>query len=166
MNQRNFNNIMTVLFLSFILFQSCKNDKIEIERFKERDLISEGVPLKIRAPENAEVNVKVENFYKDITVKKGNDYSVQIIGTEAFTNDLVDVRKELENEVKKNPNFSKIILEDTNGFVFEKKTDDGSLIYDFRFIKIEGNQQFVFQTGLYNKFSKDQAMKMFNSVKQ
>lgn len=76
--------------------------------------------MKIRAPENAEVNVKVENFYKDITVKNGKDYSLQITGTEAMTNDIADVRKELENEVKKNPNFSKIILDDTNGFVFEK----------------------------------------------
>jgi hypothetical protein len=165
MNLRFCFNIVSVLFLLLILFQSCKKDKSRIEGFKERDLITEGIPLKIQAPEDAEVNIKVENFYKDISIKKGKDYSVQITGTEALTNVIDDVRKELENEVKKNPYFSEIIIDEPNGFVFEKKTTDGSMIYDFRYIKIEGNQQFVFQTGIYSEFNKDEVMKMYNSVK-
>jgi hypothetical protein len=161
----NLRRIITVLLISVLFMQSCKDMKSTNDGFIERDLISKGIPLKIMAPEDAEVNIKVENFYKDITIKKGSDYSVQIICTEALVNEIVAVREELENEVRKNPYFAEIISEDPNGFVYSKKSENGSLIYDFRYIKIEGGQQFVFQAGKYGEFTKEQAMKMFDSVK-
>lgn len=157
----------SIFYLIFFIFliPSCKQDKITSGGLKEKDLISEGVPLKIKAPEDAEIKVKVENFYKDITVKKGRDYFVQIISTEAAGNDIIALKQELESEVRKNLYFNRIILEDQYGFVFEKEIGEGKLNYDFRHIKIEGDQQFIFQAGLYGVFTKEQVMKMYESVK-
>ena len=67
--------------------------------------------------------------------------------------------------VKKNPYFSKVILDETNGFVFEKKLTDSTFNYGVRYIKLQGDNEFSYQTGLYGLFTKDQTMTMYESVK-
>ncbi|MEZ4907411.1 MAG: hypothetical protein R2771_07180 [Saprospiraceae bacterium] len=161
-----------ILYLSliFVVFTfSCKEKNQEIaennEHYESMDLMDKGIPLKINAPEGTKVKVDVENFYKDITLNDDNGYNIQIIATEAFTDSLYSIKQELISEVEKNPFFNKMISDEANGFIFEKKTNDSTYNYDFRYVKIQDGQQFVFQAGLYGLFTKDQVLKMYDSVK-
>jgi len=102
-------------------------------------------------------------FYKDVTVKKGDDYFVQILSTSATTTDINSLKSDQLNEVKKNPYFKKIVFEEANGFIFEKQID--SLFnYDFRYVKIQGSNEYIFQTGLFGKFSEEVVRDMYESV--
>lgn len=151
-----------IILLAFIVF-SCSSEKKE--KVQDLDLMSYGVPLKIKAPEGTKVKSKDMGIYQDITLKKDENYFVQIISTSATTNDIAKIKKERLEEVKKNPYFSSVILDESNGFVFEKKINDTTFNYDFRLIRLQGDNEYSFQTGLFGLFTKEQAMTMYESVK-
>ncbi len=156
-------NIIIILMFFFAFLVSCSGDKTS--DLKPLDLMSYGIPLKVKAPAGTTVKVEDLGIMKDITLKKDKNYFVQIISTSATTNDVVKLKEERLNEVKKNPFFSKVILMEDSGFVFEKKLSDSTFNYDFRHIKIQGDNEFSFQTGLYGIFDKEQVMSMYESVK-
>jgi len=159
-------NLKFITILSLFVFffiTSCSSDKKE--KVTSLDLMSYGVPIKVKAPEGTVVKVKDMSIYKDITLKKGKDYFVQILSSSASTTDISKIKEERLSEVKLNPFFSNVILDEENGFVFEKKINDSTFNYDFRYVKVQGDNQFTFQTGLFGLFTKDQTLKMYESVK-
>ena len=152
---------ISILFLVVLALLSCGDKK---ENKEALDLMKYGLPIQIQAPAEAVVKSDDMGFYKDVTVKKGEDYFVQILGTSATTTDLASLKGDQLNEVKKNPYFNKIIFDEANGFIFEKKID--SLFnYDFRYVKIQGSNEYIFQTGLFGKFSEEAVREMYESVK-
>ena len=146
----------------FSTFSGCKNKE---DNLKTLDLISYGVPLKVKAPEGTVVKTEDMGIAKDITLKKGDDYFIQILSSNAETNNVSEIKQKRLNEVKTSPYFSKIIFDEDNGFIFEKKMNDSIFNYDFRYIKIQGEKLFSFQTGLFGLFTKEQVEKMYNSIK-
>lgn len=155
-----FSSFLAILFLS----NSCKNGSTDASGWVIKDLLSEGVPLKILAPIDVKVKIGIENHYKKISLYGGKDYFIEILATESGSNDLKQIKNELLKEVKLQKNFSKIIEDTDYGFLFEKKKPDGNLSYDFRYLKSDGFQQFVFQTGMYSDFSLSQAKNMYQSL--
>lgn len=140
---------------------SCKNDSKS--KYPILDLLSHGFPIEIHAPEGAEVKVTDLGVMKDVTVKK-DDYYVQIFSSEATELDASKVVDRLKNEAQNEDGFfSKMILEEPNGFIFEKKIDD-RINYDFRYVKIQGDNEYVYQTGLIGTYTEDQVRDMYNSV--
>jgi len=80
------------------------------------------------------------------------------------TTDMAVLKDDQLREVKKNPFFKEVIFEETNGFIFQKQID--SLYnYDFRYIKIQGSNEYIFQTGLTGTFSEEDVKEMYESVK-
>lgn len=156
-------NILMLSVIATVLLFSCNSDKKT--NIKELDLMSYGVPLKVKAPEGTIVKVKDMSIYKDITLKNDKDYFVQILSSSATTNDIASLKEENLEQVKQNPYFSNVFLDEKNGFVFEKKINDTTFNYDFRYIKLQGDNQFVFQTGLFGLFTKDQVLNMYESIK-
>ena len=146
-----------------IALLSCSNNKKE--ELKKMDLMSYGIPLKVKAPEGTVVKTEDMGIVKDITLRKGDDYFIQILNSSALSGDIAKLKNDQLEEVKKSPYFSKVILDENNGFVYEKKMNDSLFNYDFRYIKIQGDQQYTFQTGLFGMFTKDQAMEMYESIK-
>lgn len=141
--------------------QSCGNDQ---SKNKPLDLMKYGLPIQISAPENAIVKANDMGFYKDVTVKKGDNYFVQILSTSITSTDITSLKNDQLREVKKNQFFNKIVLDESNGFIFEKKID--SLFnYDFRYIKVQGENEYIFQTGLSGTFSEETVRSMYESVK-
>jgi hypothetical protein len=81
-----------------------------------------------------------------------------------MTHDPLVAIAEQKKTVENSPYFSKFIHEEDHGFIFEKKIDDNNINYDFRYIKLRGGKEYLFQTGLIGKFSEDQVRKMFEAV--
>lgn len=145
---------------ALLLFSACKKES----QFVDYDLLKHGLSIKIKAPVDPEVAVTDLGIAKDVTIKKGEDYSIQIISSTATTYKSEKLIAEKKSEVEKGPYFSEIVFENENGFVFEKKIDEENINYDFRVVRIVGDTEFDFQTGLMGKFTKDQAMNMFEAV--
>lgn len=125
--------------------------------------MSYGLPIAIAAPEGAEVIVEDMGILKDLTVKKGDEYYVQILSFRASSNNINKLKSESLAEVKGGRFFSKIIQEDEAGFIFEKKIDE-NINYDFRYFKIQGDSEYSFQTGLIGTFTEEQVRDMYTSV--
>ena len=139
---------------------SCAEPKAKYPDF---DLMSYGLPIKIKAPADAEVKFSDMLLMKDVTLKK-DDYDMQIFASEVITLDIAKIKAEQLAGQKAKSSFSKVIQDDPNGFIFEKMRSDSTANYDFRYIKIQGDQQYIFQTGLVGKFTEQQVRDMYMSV--
>ncbi len=150
----------SIIVLSVLFLFSCKN---ETSKFVDLDLMSKGLPIKIKAPADAIVTANDLGLMQDITVQKGETYNLQILASTAATIDQAGLLADKKKEVENGPFFSKIVSETKDGFIFEKKIDE-TVNYDFRVLKIQGDKEYIFQTALLGKFALEDVQNMFASV--
>lgn len=154
--------------LLVILIIGCKGEgssASSASSMPQLDLLSHGVPLSIHAPEGAEVVFDDLGVMQDVTVKGDGNYSLQITGGIATTYDVPTVKTQLKEQVQSAGFFDEIIEEEENGFIYRKKISEDRINHDFRYVKIQGNQEYIFQTGLMGQYSLEDAKKIYNSVK-
>ena len=65
--------------------------------------------------------------------------------------------------VQEDPFFREMIKEEDQGFIFSKKADSTTVDYDFRYVKILGDKELIFQTGLVGSFSLEDVKIMYNA---
>lgn len=125
------------------------------------------LPISVLAPDSARINSsKLGDLYKDVTIKSGNDYFIQIYASEATTNDIAKIKSDQLRQVKEFPFFSKIVEEDENGFLYENIIDTTNINYSFRYVSVAGDMEYIFQPGLTGIFTEEQARRMYQAVQQ
>lgn len=154
----------TILFIVFVLMTliSCQPSGPKLVPL---DLISEGVPLKINAPEDVEVSVSDLGIMKDITIQNEDSYSIQIFESETDALTAKEEIDKLKESISSSEFFDGYVQEDEDGFVFRKRIDETYVNYDFRHAKVLGAKQYVIQAGLSKQYTEDQIMLLYNSVK-
>ena len=158
---KNFSLLLCTIFF----FVACNSEK-KVD-FKPLDLLNFGIPITIMAPDSAQV--KKSDFgpvMKDITIRKGEDYFIQIYASQASSSDVAEVKAQELAEVKSKKYFSKIIKDEPTGFIFETKVDSNYIDYGFRHIRIQGNNEYIFQTGLIGPFTLEAVEDMYEAVQQ
>lgn len=157
--------ISYLLFAATLLF-ACKNDPIQ--DWKETNLLACcQLPISVLAPDSATIkSSNLGDLFKDITIKSGSDYFVQIYASEATTNDIAKIKSDQLKQVKEFPFFSRMVEEDEDGFIYENKIDSTNINYGFRYIAVKGDMEYLFQPGLTGLFTEGQARRMFEAVKQ
>ena len=158
---RTFTILLGALSLS-IFFLACSGT--ESAELKPLDLLSHGMPITILAPDSAKVTVDDLIVMKDITVKDDEDYYVQILSSNATSLNLPELIADQKKSVEELPSFSRIVEEKESGFIYEIKYDSLVMSYDFRHMKLKGDREYIFQTGLIGRFSLDQAKGMYEAV--
>lgn len=151
-----------ISFFCLLLCFSCGSDKTEL---KPLNLIKYGLPVTIQAPDSAKVKVSDMGIIKDVVISDGAQYSVQIFSSKAMTVDVKQLAAEQLADVKRNPYFSKVVREEDAGFIYENNIDSTLINYSFRHIKVMGDKEIVFQTGLIGSFSLEDVERMYSSVK-
>lgn len=149
-----------ILVSLLFLMSSCKDSA---PKYPKLDLMKYGFPVEINAPEGATVEKGDLGIMQDVTIKSGDEYYVQIFGSDATTINVSDIKNGQLTEVKASPFFSKIIEEHDAGFIYEKKIDD-RINYDFRYTKILADKEYVYQTGLVGTYTEEQVRSMYESV--
>lgn len=140
---------------------SCDNGT----KLSPRDLMSDGLPIKIMAPDSVQVTFDDMGIIKEMNVKGDGNYNVQIT---AVSTDVANLAKAIDQEKESAEGsafFSKMIEENEDGFIYEKKIDEEYTNYDFRLVKIRGDQKYVYKTGLGEQYSLDDVKMMYNAVK-
>ena len=150
------------LFSIAIIIVSCKADPLS--DMKKTELMSHGFPIAMYVPDGAEIKKTDFGVMQDLTIKAGDNYYVQIFSSDLMTLDMKVVMNEKLVEAKSHRYFSKIISEEEDGFIFEKNID-GTINYDFRYVKIQGDKEYVFQTGLAGNYTEEEVKAMYASVK-
>lgn len=152
---------LNILLFAMLCLFACKSDPTS--DFKKLDLLQYGMPIDIAAPDSAKVKASDLGVMKDITVIGEDGYSLQIFSSDATTTDPKSVKDGLLSDVKAGLYFSKIVEEYDNGFIFEKKIGE-RINYDFRFVKLQADKEYTFQTALMGTFSEEQVRTMYESV--
>lgn len=152
--------IIIILTPVLLLLSSCKTETNDAQT----DLMKYGMPIKITAPADAQFTSEDFGLMKDVTVKSGTDYSIQIFSSQAIDRDITSLVEKQKMMVQSEDFFDSISEEVEGGFIY-KKNIDGTEDYDFRYVKIVGDSEYLFQTGLVGTFSLDQVKSMLESVK-
>ena len=161
---------MTRLFfysalISFLFFNCQGEPESTLEA---TDLMSYGIPVSIMAPDSAVIKKRdmAGGLIKDVTIRAGESFDVQIIASAAETNDIASIKADLLANVKGNRYYSQIIEEGENGFIYETAVDSTFKSYGFRYILVQGDQEVLFQSGLAGTFSLEDAKAMYKAVQQ
>lgn len=128
------------------------------------DLLKHGISIKIKAPEGASVEVNDMGIAKDVAVTNGKDFYIQILNSNAVDYDAKNLKSQELIYLQKKDYFSKLIEEDDYGFIFEKKFGENKLNYDFRYFKIQGDQEYKFQVGLIGDFTEADVRNMYDAI--
>jgi hypothetical protein len=155
------NRLIILLPLLFIVF-SCKNDTTA--GMKDLSLLQYGAPITIKAPEGVEVKKSDLGVFQDITVKNDEGFYIQILASTATTLDVAAIKSSLMEDIKNSTYFSRILEEMEDGFIYEKKIDENNINYSFRRIKVMGDMEYIFQTGLVGKYTLEQVQSMYDAV--
>jgi len=160
---------MSIRFCFFILLAafitSCQSEANSIRDWKTLDLLPHGIPFSILAPDSAEVEtIDFATIMKDVTIKSGDDYFVQIFASDANTTDLHILKQEQLKEVKAEKHFSKIIEEVDQGFIYESKKDSTLNYYGFRYVRLQGTKEYILQNGFSGFYTENQVRSMFKAV--
>lgn len=151
-----------MLFALLLSFPSCSNSGGT--EYKELDLLEYGFPIKLMAPDSALVEVNDLAFMKDITVVHDpSNYSIQILVSKASDRDEAGLLAYVKKQTELNPYFSEIVKEDDKGFIFENLIDSVPS-YDFRYVRIKGDKEYIYQTGLSTNFTLEAVDEMYSSV--
>lgn len=155
--------IFSLISVATVLIFSCSTDNNA--KLAERDLLEYGMPITIKMPDSAEVKTMDWGVQKDVTIEGENDFSIQIFSSQTSSQNLESALREIKEVVQTGPYFSKYILEESDGFIFEM-TVDTIANYDFRHLKIQGDNEYLFQAGLASKLGQVQIEKLYQIAKE
>ena len=133
--------------------------------WKEVNLIEHGIPLTIKAPENLEVERSKLAFQEDITIKGENGYDLQVFISDAIVNSTEAAIQNHKELVSDNPFFSQYIQEDPDGFIYQNQLDSTHTSFGFRYVKLMGGKEYVFQEAMMGTFEQDQITAMYEGVR-
>ena len=143
---------------------ACENDGRN--GFSDLDLTAYNIPVTINAPDSAKVVAgTLSGVMDDVTIKSPADrYSVQVLASDAVTNDMARLKAGELELVRGNRYFERIVEEEPQGFIFENKIDTTSA-YGFRYIVYRGDREIVFQNSFDGVFTLPEVETMYKSVK-
>ncbi len=127
-----------------------------------------GIPTVIQVPKDANITEDPQSREKALVIASPQ-FSVRV---DMYSPDSAEtatswLSNKIENE-KFESDFSKLIVEDSLGFVFERKDEDLGASYHFRYIIQKGNALIIFSEGIpqKNSFDLPSIMEMYKAVKQ
>ncbi|MFZ4425529.1 MAG: hypothetical protein ACOYOO_00090 [Saprospiraceae bacterium] len=155
------------LFLCALTFliAACTRHTPQTETWQPLDLLANGIPITILAPDSATVNVTRVGMVEDVTIGKPSErFGLQIYIQPVFTNDLPALKSNQVEEVKSTAEFQKILEEDENGFVFSLRSG-ASEYYSFRYVHLQADKEYIFTTAFNEQFTLAEAKRILDAVK-
>lgn len=152
------------LFFTFLIFTYIVGCQSNTKPKNGTDLLKYGIPYTIIAPDDVSMSKIGAGSLSDVNIKNNTGYDLQIFMSEAYTADMPRLIKIKKDQVIEHPQFSKIVEEFDNGFLYEKQDADGSRSFDFVIIKIQGDKEINFQAGNSKPFTESEVKSMIQSV--
>lgn len=155
----------SALLLMSLVFSmtACTSD--QQPELEQVDLMKHGLPIKVNAPSDIEVRSSTTMGQGDFILDGGEDYFVQIFVGDASSGGKESLLNELKGTITSNRFFHEFVVEEEDGFVYEFQLDSLNSNFGFRRVWMQGDKEYIFQNGMGKIFSKDQAMFMFNALK-
>lgn len=132
--------------------------------FKELNLLKHGLPLTIMAPDSASVTVDELGMSKDVSIKSGDDYSINVLASDAYTKDINQLKSDELEAIKSGRYFSKVVKEDESGFIYETVIDSTDISYGFIYMRVKGDREYKIQNGAFGSYTLEQIEEMYEAV--
>lgn len=129
--------------------------------YSERHLGEFGLDLILLVPDSAHVQVKEYGPIRDFTVSDGGRFSLQIFEFQSPTGDTAGEKLRQLNTARQDPLFREIVREDDHGFIYAMQADSASVDYDFRYVRMIGDRELIFQTGLVGRYALEDVERMY-----
>jgi hypothetical protein len=155
-----------LLFLTVTTFFACDNGG---EALQEINLLPFGMPITVKAPADTLITAGTMGDMQEVVIKSKDSssmYSLQIYSVAASVIEVGAIVAEEKAMVESDSSFTKYIIEEPNGFVYEYKYSDVEVGYDFRYFRIQGDKKYTFQTALGLFPTEGAAKMMFEAVKR
>lgn len=149
-------------FCSLFIF-ACQTDNTP--KLNPMNLLQHGIPMTIMAPDSADVKTSDLGLFKNVTIQKGKDFYIEVFYSTATTTDIGKIKADQLEEVRSEQYFSQILTEEDDGFTYETEIDSLKN-YGFRYMKVQGDNEYIFRPGFSGFFTLEEAERMYNAVKQ
>ncbi|MGB0863995.1 MAG: hypothetical protein ACPGXZ_13820 [Saprospiraceae bacterium] len=154
-----------LLFLTVTTIFACDNGG---EALQEINLLPFGMPITVKAPADTLITAGTMGDMQEVVINSKDSssvYSVQIYSVGASLIDVGAIVNEEKALVESDSSFTKYIMEDPKGFVYEYKYSDTDIGYDFRYFRIQGDKKYTFRTSFGPFHTEEAAKMMFEAVK-
>ena len=152
------------LFFVLLFIVACGSDH-KSDYLKPRNLLEYGIPLTIMMPDSVDITKENLVVKEEVTIKsqKPEDYYIRIYFGEAYKSSEEIKAQELKF-LKETDIFSKVILNEPSGFIYEVAMDSTLYYYGFRRILVQGGREYIFQAG-EGLFTKEKIERMYEATK-
>lgn len=127
-----------------------------------------GIPAVIQIPQDAVITEDPQAREKALLIKSPRfNMRVEVSSLDSAETAISWLRDRVENE-KLEGDFSKMVVEDSLGYVVERKDEELGTNYHFQYILPQANRLVVFSEGIPQKksFDLETIMRMYNAVRQ
>ena len=134
--------------------------------WKEHNLLRYDLPVSVMGPDSVNVNSNNLLFSKDVTIEGvlEEGYGIQIYSSEASSQDPKKIKAEELGASKKHQYFSELIQDDEQGFIYTTKLDSANIYHRFKYIKVQGAKEYIYQDLSGRKYDLDDVKKMYAAV--
>lgn len=134
----------------------------------ETDFGGKGLPLRIKAPANAKLESVPGPPIDLFTIRdEASNYGISFEAQDILAGTSVESEKaNLLATAKGTGFFSKVIKEESNGFVYENKMSETDIRYSFGYVLFKGDKMYTAQADPSLKLTQAQAEELFEAVKQ
>jgi len=148
-----------------MMLAGCAGDSA-IGSWKEHNLLQYDLPIRIMGPDSVKVTSDNLLFQKDVTIESvlEDGYGIQIFSSEASSQDATKLKADELAATKQHKFFKELIQDDEQGFIYSTEIDSVNIYHQFKYIKVQGSKEYLFQSLSGRKYDLDEVKKMYKSV--
>lgn len=157
--------ILLFALVGIVSVVACNSDGMP-GAWKEHNLLRYDLPVSVMGPDSVKVTSNNLLFSKDVTIEGALEkgYGIQIYSSEARSQDPKKIKAEELGASKSHQYFSELLQDDEQGFIYTTKLDSANVYHAFRYIKVQGDKEYVYQNLSGRKYNLDEVKKMYAAV--
>lgn len=157
--------VLLFVFAGIVLLAACKSDGTP-GAWKEHNLLRYDLPVSIMGPDSVNVTSNNLLFSKDVTIEGAleDGFGIQIFSSEASSQDPKKIKAEELAASKRHQYFSELIQDDEQGFIYTTKLDSANVYHGFKYIKVQGAREYIYQNLSGRKYNLNDVKKMYAAV--
>jgi len=134
--------------------------------WKEHNLLRYDLPISVMGPDSVTIEANNLLFDKDITIEGALDksYGIQIFSSDARSQDVKKVKAEELADTKLHKFFDELIEDNEDGFIYSTRIDSSNIYHAFKYVKIQGDKEYIYQNLSGRQYSIDDVRKMYSAI--
>jgi len=134
--------------------------------WKEHNLLQYDLPVRIMGPDSVKVTASNLLFQKDVTIEGvlEDGYGVQVFSSSTSSQDATKIKAEELAATKEHRFFKELIQDDAQGFIYSTEIDSANTYHQFKYVKVQGANEYLFQSLSGRKYDLDDVKKMYEAV--